>query len=146
MSNRLSLYNHTAFPCLTFPAFRHLPTTQWFRDTKKRISIVVSDFLHLTSGDIGTFDRSVCVVGRGYYSNCCITTAVDLEVIGINTNEVFRRLRPPRSMERFHNIREMTSHHVCMGVKSTSALEEKNRKIYIPGTPEYIFKRIFFQP
>eukprot|EP00752_Nemacystus_decipiens_P009891 g8824.t1 len=30
---------------------------KWFRDTKKRISVVVSDFLHLTPGDLGTFDR-----------------------------------------------------------------------------------------
>ncbi|CAM9156361.1 unnamed protein product, partial [Ectocarpus sp. 6 AP-2014] len=30
---------------------------KWFRDTRKRISVVVSDFLFLAPGDIGMFDR-----------------------------------------------------------------------------------------
>lgn len=50
------------------PPFAHTPRVvllhgalQWFRDTKRRISVVIDDFLHVTASEMGTFDRCVRV-------------------------------------------------------------------------------------
>lgn len=57
--------NVTYFRSSSSPLTRHLVlanstvASQWFRDTKRRISFAVHDFFHLTPSDIGTFDRSV---------------------------------------------------------------------------------------